>query len=85
MHRTQILLEDWQYEHLLGLAKRNEKSMGELIRAWISEKLRPAGSAPSAQDPLLQSIGMIPKKRKSECSESPVSPRIDTILYRKDW
>jgi len=38
-HRTQISLEDWQYQMLLDISKRTKKSLSAIIRDLISEKL----------------------------------------------
>ncbi|HEX6754803.1 MAG TPA: ribbon-helix-helix protein, CopG family [Mycobacteriales bacterium] len=38
MHRTQILLEDDQYERLKTESARTGKSIGELIRAAVTDK-----------------------------------------------
>ena len=38
MHRTQILLEDDQYEGLKAESARTGKSIGELIRLAVAEK-----------------------------------------------
>lgn len=35
MHRTQILLEEHQYERLRAEARRTGRSMGELVRAAV--------------------------------------------------
>ncbi len=37
-HRTQISLEDWQYQTLLNLSKKTKKSLSSIIRELISEK-----------------------------------------------
>lgn len=38
MHRTQILLEDEQYELLKRESARSGKSIGELVRTAVSDK-----------------------------------------------
>lgn len=43
MHRTQIILEDWQYQVLRARAEQEGRSMSELVR----EILRAALSQPS--------------------------------------
>lgn len=87
MHRTQILLEDWQYDRLTRLARQSNQSMGEIIRDWIKDKLGHGTSRMAANDPLLASIGIIEKRRraKSAAVSKPISSRIDEILYKKDW
>lgn len=38
MHRTQVMLEDSQYVALRERARRNGKSMGEIIRELLSRE-----------------------------------------------
>lgn len=38
MHRTQILLEDDQYERLKAESVRTGRSIGELVRAAVADK-----------------------------------------------
>ena len=42
MHRTQLLLEDWQYEALLARAEREGRSMSDLIREILKASLTPS-------------------------------------------
>ena len=46
MHRTQILLEEWQYEMLRAKAEREGRSMSEILRdvlgAALGGKRRPS-------------------------------------------
>ena len=37
-HRTQISLEDWQYQILLEMSKKEKKSLSSIIREFLSEK-----------------------------------------------
>lgn len=39
MHRTQILLETWQYETLRSLAARGGRSLSDLIREAVAQFL----------------------------------------------
>jgi predicted DNA-binding ribbon-helix-helix protein len=39
MHRSQIILEDWQHEALKTLAERKGQSISELVREILSERL----------------------------------------------
>jgi len=39
MHRTQILLEQWQYDTLRSLAERRGTSLSALVRAILTEHL----------------------------------------------
>lgn len=39
MHRTQLLLEPWQYEALKSLSEREGRSISELVREVLSAYL----------------------------------------------
>jgi hypothetical protein len=39
MHRSQIILEDWQHEALKSLAERTGKSISEVVREILSDQL----------------------------------------------
>jgi len=41
MHRTQILLEEWQYEALRAQAERDGRSLAALIREVLTRHLKP--------------------------------------------
>ena len=43
-HRTQILLEDWQYEALKSLAESEGVSISDMVRRILSQRLRPRSS-----------------------------------------
>jgi len=43
MQRTQILLDDWQYEALKARAQREGRSMSELLRRILDANLRKSG------------------------------------------
>lgn len=45
MHRTQLMLEEWQYEALKAAAERRRVSLSQLVRDILSRHLRPAPSA----------------------------------------
>jgi len=48
MHRTQILLDDWQYEMLKSAADREDRSISSLVRdavsAFLDKRRRPDAS-----------------------------------------
>lgn len=46
MQRTQILLEEWQYERLKVMAEGQGKSLSGLVRELLTPRLRPASSRP---------------------------------------
>ena len=39
-HRTQILLEEWQYQGLREMARQVGTNLSELVRRWVTEKMR---------------------------------------------
>lgn len=41
MHRTQIILEDWQYQVLRAQAEQQGRSMSELVRNILGNALSP--------------------------------------------
>jgi hypothetical protein len=43
-HRTQVLLEPWQYGALKALAEREGISMSDMVRRILSRRLRPRSS-----------------------------------------
>jgi hypothetical protein len=47
MHRTQILIEEWQYEALRTRAERESRSLSDLIREILRTSL--ASPAPHAK------------------------------------
>ena len=52
MHRTQINLEEWQYESLKVWAERQSRSLSDLVREAVTEYLadeqEPAGTSLAA-------------------------------------
>ena len=53
-HRTQILLEPEQHEALAEIARRERRSLSDVVRGMLREQLeqrqRESGQLPSAQD-----------------------------------
>ena len=58
MHRTQVLLEEQQYQALRGRARRDGKSMGQLVRELVEAGLGAPGRKPSRRRRLRDSRGM---------------------------
>jgi len=56
-HRTQISLEDWQYQAILELSKKTRQSISSIIRDLLSEKLL-SHSADKNKDSLTDIIGI---------------------------
>ena len=74
MQRTQIMLDDWQYEALKAQAERQGRSMSELLREMLDASLRREPS----RGPGLEDIRGIGADRKA-------SGRFhDEFLYGKD-
>ncbi|WP_158675230.1 FitA-like ribbon-helix-helix domain-containing protein [Thiohalobacter thiocyanaticus] len=53
MHRTQIILEDWQYQVLRARAEREGRSMSAVVRDILQTALSP----PAGQKSRLGEIG----------------------------
>lgn len=75
-HRTQISLEDWQYEALLEMSKRTKKSLSGIIRDLITEKVSKQ-AAKAEKDSILGIIGL------GVGDGSPVAREHDRFLYAK--
>lgn len=73
-HRTQISLEDWQYQALLELSKKTRKSLSSIIRELLSEKLLKQEVDKKA-DSLSGIIGI------GKGDGSPVARKHDRYLY----
>jgi plasmid stability protein len=39
MHKTQVVLEDWQYEALRSLAEQEHRSISDLVREMLTRYL----------------------------------------------
>ncbi|KAF0121332.1 MAG: hypothetical protein FD151_1284 [bacterium] len=75
-HRTQISLEDWQYEALLEMSKKTKKSLSGIIRDLIAEKLS-RQAVRAEKDSLWGIIGL------GAGDGSPVAREHDKFLYAK--
>jgi hypothetical protein len=60
-HRTQILLEPWQYGTLKALAEREGVSLSDMVRRILTQQLRPQSSRRRG----LQAIAGIGRDRKA--------------------
>lgn len=74
MQRTQIMLDDWQYEALKAQAERQGRSMSELLREMLDASLRKEPSRRSG----LEDIRGIGADRKASGRSH------DEFLYGKD-
>ena len=75
-HRTQISLDDWQYQILLDESRRIKKSLSALIRDMITEKfaVRPGESG---CDPVFDIVGIGASGRTTTARDH------DAVLYGK--
>lgn len=74
-HRTQISLDDWQYQVLLDLSRKTRKSLSALIREMITEKFALSGVA--EHDPVYSIVGIGTSSRKNTARDH------DAVLYGK--
>ena len=76
MRQTNISLEEWQYQQLKELAGREGKSISQIIRELIDEKLQ-LKEDEIERDPIFEIIGM------GRGEGTGVAREHDKILYRK--
>ncbi|HEU0265819.1 MAG TPA: ribbon-helix-helix domain-containing protein [Geobacterales bacterium] len=75
-HRTQISLDDWQYQLLLDLSRKTKKSLSALIREIITEKFA-TSQMEAGSDPLFGIVGLGSSGRKDTSRDH------DGVLYEK--
>lgn len=75
-HRTQISLDDWQYQALLDVSKKTKKSLSSLIRELITEKFA-AKSESIINDPIFDIVGIGSSGHKMTARNH------DEVLYGK--
>ncbi len=73
MQRTQILLDDWQYQALKARAQREGRSMSELLRQMLDAHLKKSG----ARTPRLADIRAVGEDRTARGRDH------DRFLYGK--
>ncbi len=73
-HRTQISLDDWQYQMIVEISKKTKKSISAIIRELLSEKLL-VHAANKDKDPISKLIGI------GKGDGSPVAREHDKYLY----
>ena len=57
-HRTQLHLDDSQYQFLKDLAKKEGKSIAQIIRDWIEERRKKKAKKKYVNDPFFKIIGI---------------------------
>lgn len=75
-HRTQISLDDWQYQVLLDVSRKTKKSLSALIREMITEKFA-ATTGEAGSDPVFGIVGIGSSGRKTTARDH------DAVLYGK--
>lgn len=75
-HRTQISIEDWQYQILLEMSKKLKKSLSGIIRDLLTEKLS-NGVVKPEKDSIFGIIGI------GTGDGLPVAREHDRFLYAK--
>jgi hypothetical protein len=75
-HRTQISLDDWQYQVLLDLSRKTKKSLSALIREMLTEKLAPKAGV-AENDPIYSIVGIGGSGQKHTARDH------DDVLYGK--
>lgn len=76
-HRTQISLDDWQYQVLLDESRRMKKSLSSLIRDMISEKFAVKPSV-TGNDTLYDIVGI------GASGQTTTARDHDAVLYGKN-
>ncbi len=78
LHRTQVLLEDWQYQYLRQLSSQTNRSVSSILREWVAESIQSRTQEPVSQDPFFDIIGMVGG------DGTPVGRHHDRYLYDND-
>jgi hypothetical protein len=79
MHRSQILLEEWQYEFLRDISSREETSISQIVRELVSSWIESRRAETWESDPFFDIIGM------ASGDGCPASLDHDHYLYVPDW
>ena len=77
MHRTQILLDSWQYERMKNLAEREGRSLSSLIRDAVTAFLEGKADRASTKIADVAGIGDDPDCRGRGHDEFLYRPRRD--------
>lgn len=75
-HRTQISIENWQYQILLEMSKKLKKSLSGIIRDLLTEKFSKETAKPE-KDSICEIIGI------GAGDGLPVAREHDRFLYAK--
>lgn len=77
MHRTQLLLEDWQYQRMKTLAERQGRSLSSLVRDAVTAFLDKGRDSPSTKLAEIASIGDDSESRGRDHDDVLYRPRRD--------
>ncbi|MFZ5994986.1 MAG: hypothetical protein ACOYU4_08380 [Thermodesulfobacteriota bacterium] len=77
MHRTQIYLDETRYQYVMNLAKRQKKSMAQIIRELVDEHIQKRAGQ-KREDPFFQVIGTAAGTGES------IAERYEDVLYGSD-
>jgi hypothetical protein len=77
MRRTNVVLEEWQYQYLKERAAREGKSLSALLRELIEAAARPSDKS-IKDDPIFEIVGMFRGGRED------VAEKHDEYLYRRE-
>lgn len=75
-HRTQISLDDWQYQVLLEVSRETKKSLSSLVRELITERFA-AKRENTSNDPVFDIVGI------GSSGHTMTARNHDTVLYSK--
>jgi hypothetical protein len=76
MNRTQISLTEAQRQFLERVARREGRSMSDVLRSLVDREMT---ARQREDDPLLEIVGMVDSESAVTCED------VDRIVYRKDW
>ncbi len=74
-HRTQIYLDEGQYQYLKDLSSSGGKSIAGIIREWIDEKRKQRALRNYKKDPFFQARGIFGN------GYSDIAKHFDDYLY----
>ena len=75
MHRTQILLDPWQYEQLKAAAEREGRSISSLVRDAVTQFLKGSRRRTTTKLAEISGLGADPGSRGRDHDEVIYGPR----------
>jgi hypothetical protein len=73
------LLEEWQYQYLSDKAKREGKSISQLVRELLTEWIESRRPETWESDPFFDIIGMV------SSGDGRIAEEHDKYIYTDDW